>query len=80
MDGVVPGRNLYLKAFPEKKNWSDARKKCLREGGDLVIVDDVRINNWLGSMKSKFGDIWIGATDQVNIVQQDRRPDQKVVT
>jgi len=66
VDGVVPGRNLYLKVFSEKKNWNDARKKCLREGGDLVMVDDVRINNWLGSMKSKFGDIWIGATDQAN--------------
>ena len=62
-DGVVPGRNLYLKAFSEKKSWYDARKICQREGSDLVIVDDVRINNWL---KGKAKNIWIAASDQVN--------------
>jgi len=60
-DGVVPGRNLYLKAFSEKKSWYDARKICQREGSDLVIVDDVRINNWL---KGKAKYIWIAASDQ----------------
>ena len=61
--GVVPGRSLYFKAFSEKKSWYDARKICQREGGDLVIVDDVRINNWL---KGKAKNIWIAASDQVN--------------
>ena len=65
--GVVPGRSLYLKAFSEKKSWYDARKICQREGGDLVTVDDVRINNWLKvkAASSQAKNIWIAATDQV---------------
>ena len=67
-EGVVPGRRLFLKAFFEKKSWHDARKFCQSEGGDLVIVDDERINNWLKSKKTY---LWIGATDQVNLSEQE---------
>ena len=61
--GIVPGRRLFLKMLPGEKNWNDARQTCQREGGDLVIVNDVRINNWL---KSKNKNIWIAANDRVN--------------
>jgi len=60
----IPGQ--VLKLHMEKKTWNDARRTCQQFGGDLVIVKDPLINQWLAMQhsKNKVGGIWIGASDQ----------------
>ena len=62
----IPGQ--VLKLHKEAKTWNDARRTCQQYGGDLVIVKDPLVNQWLADhwSGSRPADrIWIGASDQV---------------
>ena len=67
---VHPG--TFYKTHPEKKTWREARDICLEEGrevggrGDLVIVYNQAINDWLTKESRSLGALWIAASDTVS--------------
>ena len=60
---IINGRAFSIHS--EKKNWNDARQVCQSGGGDLAIVDQPAINDWISKENKGWGHLWIGATDQV---------------
>ncbi|XP_068086067.1 macrophage mannose receptor 1 [Anabrus simplex] len=74
---LFPGYNCY-KAFPsdgERKNWSDARERCRKDGGDLMAIETSRERKdvfiplyesvnflsspWMGVYMPQGQDIWL---------------------
>ncbi|KAK3610157.1 hypothetical protein CHS0354_039940 [Potamilus streckersoni] len=49
----------------ECKTWSEARKVCQQEGGDLIMLNDSNMDFFreMATKKSACVNVWVGATD-----------------
>ncbi|XP_078490549.1 LOW QUALITY PROTEIN: polycystin-1 [Ciona intestinalis] len=56
-------KKICYKSYDLEKSWSDARDSCLREGGDLVVIDSADVELFLSANVLQYRAYWIGISD-----------------
>ncbi|XP_027001319.2 CD209 antigen-like protein 2 isoform X1 [Tachysurus fulvidraco] len=63
-----PRWDLFMSSFyyvsAERKNWSDSRAECIKDGADLVIIESKEEQDFINVLRSGKS-AWIGLGDQV---------------
>ncbi len=57
------GKSYYV--YLEKCSWHEARDRCHRAGGQLVVIHDAATQAFVKSL-AKENRVWLGATDELN--------------